>query len=64
MQDLIEFLEVNVTESRIRSLSELVHIPLSINRYRKYGIDVFDRDDIAYVRQLGFETSTGIPPHL
>lgn len=56
MQRLIEFLGLEAGEKSINSLSALVRVPSSINRYKQYGTDVFDRDDLAYVRQLGFDT--------
>lgn len=35
----------------------LIKVPRSIGRYKKYGADRFDREDAAYVAELGFDIS-------
>ena len=57
MKKIVEFLGLEVTDSRISNLSRLVTVPNSINRFKQYGLHMFDDDDIAFVKQLGFETS-------
>ncbi len=39
-----------------RALENVVHAPSSKGRFRKFGLDVFDVEDVAYVKGLGFET--------
>jgi len=54
VRELLQFLGLDITSSRIYKLSELIEIPKSIGRYRQYGLEIFDRTDVAFVKQLGF----------
>lgn len=54
---LLKFLDLDVTESRMSSLSKIVIVPESINRFKQFGNHLFDDADIAFVKQLGFDTS-------
>lgn len=53
---LLEFLEVNASEAQARHLTGLVGMRDSIGRFKQYGTQLFDPDDVAFVRQLGFDT--------
>ena len=37
-------------------LVSLVKVPGSMGRFKPYGLDIFDQEDVDYVRQLGFDT--------
>ena len=54
IEELLRFLEIDVTDAKINRLSALIKIPNSIGRFRQYGIEIFDEADVAYVKQLGF----------
>lgn len=40
----------------ILKFERIIKKPLSIGRFKKFGVDTFDREDILYVSNLGFET--------
>ncbi len=54
---LLEFLEVNVSESQIRDLSNLVRVPETVGRFKQHRLQIFDPEDVSFVRRLGFDTS-------
>lgn len=54
---LLKFLEIEESELQIDKLSNLVRIPDSLGRFKKYGVQIFDPADIAFVKNLGFDTS-------
>lgn len=56
LNQLLTFLEVDVSPEIIGRLSRLVQEPSSIGRFKEYGLNQFQDDDIAYVRELGFDT--------
>ena len=41
----------------ISDLVRLTRVPSSTGRFRREGIEVFDREDVEFVRSLGFETN-------
>jgi hypothetical protein len=55
---IADFLGFNPPESLINELSSLVQIkPGSMHRWRHAGgLALFDRDDVAYVKEMGFDT--------
>jgi len=55
---LADFLGVSISDELIQSLTGLVQAPGTIGRYRSQDISVFDEEDIAYVAELGFDTTT------
>lgn len=59
VRELTEFLDMKVDPAEISALTELVNVPDTIGRYKAHGIDCFSDEDLAYVAQLGFETSPG-----
>lgn len=54
---LSDFLGVEPDRSLMASLVRLVQPPDSIGRFREYDTDIFDAQDVAYVRELGFDVS-------
>ncbi len=54
---LADFLEINVSDSQIENLSNLIEPPRSIGRFKHFGLDMFDLADVDFVKQLGFDTS-------
>lgn len=53
---LLGFLGFEVTPEQSFKLTGLVHPPKSIGRFKQYGIDGFDKVDVAFVKKLGFAT--------
>lgn len=53
---LCQFLEIDLDAEQTAHLLSLVNPPASIGRYKNFNLSVFDTDDIAYVKQLGFDT--------
>lgn len=51
---LQKFLNLKVPESNLRSLSDMVNRPDSLGRFRKYRTDIFSKEDVDFVRELGF----------
>lgn len=60
------FLGLEMDNSSRKQLTQLIDTPDSIGRFKQYGTTMFDEMDIAYVRELGFDTSTATvqPPSL
>jgi hypothetical protein len=53
---LLEFLDVKTaSQGEITAVTQLIHPPESLGRYRRHGTQTFDPEDLAYVRQLGFD---------
>ena len=57
IDNLLSFLEVDVSDTQISNLLNLVRIPKSIGRFKKYSLEIFDPSDIKFVEELGFDTS-------
>jgi len=53
---LAAFLELDVT-GRVEPLRDLVAPPESVGRFKAHGLEIFDPADVAYVAELGFDTS-------
>lgn len=53
---LVRFLNLEIPESDLNALVDLVKRPESLGRFRKYRTDIFSKGDIDFVRQLGFNT--------
>ena len=54
---LAGFSELSPCPKIIADLVRLTQIPRSTGRFRREGIEVFDREDVEFVRSLGFETN-------
>ena len=52
---LCDFLGVKSSDHRRERLTGLVKPQPSAGRFRQYGTDIFDAQDVAYVRSLGFD---------
>jgi len=55
LETLIEFLSVEVDQAEICKLSKLIKVPKSIGRYKDHNMDIFSKEEIKAVRELGFE---------
>lgn len=54
--ELCEFLGLDSSEVPAPSLIDMVNAPRSIGRFKQHGTDMFDGEDVAYVKELGFDT--------
>lgn len=52
---LLGFLDLRVADEKLAPLRALISPPESMGRYKKHDIDVFDADDVEFVRNLGFD---------
>lgn len=52
---LLDFLEIRATPALVQRLARFVQPPASMGRFKHYGLDSFDPEDIAFVKQLGFD---------
>ena len=55
ISELSGFLELDTAQVPVASLLELVNPPGSVGRYRQQGTGIFDVEDVAYVKALGFD---------
>jgi hypothetical protein len=53
---LSDFLELSAAQISETSLLELIQAPDSIGRFKSYDTELFSEKDIAYVKELGFDT--------
>jgi hypothetical protein len=53
---LLAFLDAVPDAATESALLARIHAPASIGRFRRHGAELFDPEDVAYVRSLGFET--------
>ena len=53
--ELLEFLAVDSLKIPMASLLGLVNPPDSVGRFRRHGTGIFDEEDVAYVKELGFD---------
>lgn len=53
---LFDFLNIASKNRNINKFKSLINAPSSIGRYLDHGTDIFDKDDIHFVEQLGFST--------
>jgi len=51
---LLQFLEVSTDKLDLNKLKSLINAPSSIGRYKQYGLELFDKEDVNYVQALGF----------
>lgn len=51
---LCEFLKCEDDQLATR-LTQLIHPPKSIGRFKQYGTDLFNEQDVAYVKSIGFD---------
>ncbi len=54
---LLEFLDLDIEKKKRHSLAQLVKIPKTSNRYRKNKINIFRKDQLEYVEDLGFNVN-------
>jgi hypothetical protein len=57
ISELSGFLELDTAQVSVASLLRLVNPPASVGRYRQQGTGIFDAEDVAYVKELGFDVS-------
>jgi hypothetical protein len=53
---LLEFAGIELSPAHLAALAELVRLPGSVGRYKNHDSRIFDPEDVAFVRQLGFDT--------
>lgn len=58
IRELLEFLGCEPSPQDSARLIDLVQKPESVGRFKQQSLDQFDPEDVAYVRELGFDTST------
>ena len=56
VMELCDFLGLDDTKISWSSLLDLVDAPGSIGRFKQYGTRIFAEEDVAYVKELGFDT--------
>lgn len=56
LQKLEEFLKVKLKPDQIQHILSLVNPLKSVGRYKRHNLSIFDKKDIDYVKQLGFDT--------
>jgi len=52
---MLEFLELELPDEKVRALAEIPRVPPTSGRYRNQDPAIFDRAQIDFVRELGFE---------
>lgn len=57
IEKLLNFLGVDIEFSKPKFL-DLVNPPSSIGRFKRYGTDIFMKEDIEFVHSLGFDVSS------
>ena len=55
INQIIEFLELEISSSYRDRLSKLVKVPDSMGRFKNYKLDVFEPSDVVLVGELGFD---------
>jgi sulfotransferase family protein len=53
---VLAFLGRTIDARSLRRLERLVRPPNSVGRFKEFGVDIFDPEDVAYVKSLGFDT--------
>lgn len=46
---------IGVNESILSNFRKIIEKPKSIGRFRKHGVEIFEKEDISYVSSLGFD---------
>ena len=54
---MLEFLDMDVSEEQRNDLLQTVNPPQSIGRFKQYGLEIFDPEDVKFVSKLGFDTN-------
>ena len=54
VEKLLAFLGYDFSRGEIQFLSKLIRVPGSVGRYRSRPLDLFDAEDLEYVRSLGY----------
>lgn len=62
ISELCGFLELDPDSALKSFLLALVSPPDSIGRFKKFGTQIFDEDDVAYVKKLGFDVGETTAP--
>jgi len=57
---LLKFLGLAPSMDAVSRLAELVRAPVSIGRFKRDGVGVFDPEDVAFARRLGFDVDDGL----
>ncbi len=57
LDKLSQFFEMNLDSTKVKHLISLVKPPKTIGRYKQQDISVFNTEDLAYVKHLGFDTT-------
>lgn len=60
---LLRFLGIEPSPPQIDGIRGIIKVPESINRFRAHGTDIFDPEDLAFARKLGFETGQRLETH-
>jgi hypothetical protein len=56
IEELINFLELEYDQASIERLQRLINPPTTIGRFKQYGANIFDKEDLHFVEELGFKT--------
>ncbi|MEO0370781.1 MAG: sulfotransferase [Pseudomonadota bacterium] len=56
LEQLVDFLGIEVDAPKMRELEALIRPPESIGRFKTRGAKFFDPEDIEFVAQMGFDT--------
>ncbi|MCU0836442.1 MAG: sulfotransferase [Chromatiaceae bacterium] len=59
LRELAGFLGVRLADEELQRLAALAQTPASVGRFKRHGLELFDPEDVAFVRQLGFDTEPG-----
>lgn len=51
---LLDFLDVSRKDATIKKFRSLIKAPSSIGRYKEFGTNIFDQEDLRFVESLGF----------
>jgi hypothetical protein len=57
LRRLTDFLDIDCPVSSLEILARKIHRPASIGRYRNFDPEDFDPKDVAFVGELGYDTS-------
>jgi hypothetical protein len=57
LDKISDFIELDISNLPKNKLVNLISPPKSIGRYKQFGLDCFDANDVAFAKSLGFDTS-------
>jgi hypothetical protein len=55
IKQLCDFIGVVATNIQTHDLAKIIRLPKTIGRFKQYGINNFDKKDVTFVEQLGFD---------